>query len=194
MDKYVISPSLSPEDIRQAREKLDMTRAELASFIGCSARTIEYWETKADKITGPVVTLLEILLRKPAWVEKLTVPPPRGKVRVWYMHRHMVCSLIDVDEQQREIYVRDYVDDPLYRAFGVNPAPDFEDYENFLASRCFPPTRDKLKLELKMLDIPFYDPMMIIEKTDGRMADDQFWLKVERTYDTADRAEYQNLK
>ena len=38
---------------------------------------------------------------------------------------------------------------------------------------------DKMKLELDKLGIPFYDPMMIIEKTEGRMADDDFWLKIE---------------
>ena len=30
------------------------------------------------------------------------------------------------------------------------------------------------------LDLPFYDPLMIVEKTNGRMAEDQFWLKIER--------------
>ena len=50
-------------------------------------------------------------------------------------------------------------------AFGVNQLPTYEEYEEFLESRCFPKTRDKIKLELKRLDLPFYDPLMIIEKT-----------------------------
>ncbi len=70
-------------------------------------------------------------------------------------------------------------DDPLFRAFGVKLEPEYEDYEAFLESRCFPRTRDKMKIQLKELDIPFYDPLLIIEKTQGRMADDDFWLKVE---------------
>ena len=37
-----------------------------------------------------------------------------------------------------------------------------------------------MKIILKMLDIPFYDPMLIIEKTKGRMAEDDFWLEIER--------------
>ncbi len=39
--------------------------------------------------------------------------------------------------------------------------------------------RDKMKLILKDLNIPFYDPIMIIKKTEGRMAEDNFWIKIE---------------
>jgi putative transcriptional regulator len=44
----------------------------------------------------------------------------------------------------------------------------------------FPKTERQMKLELKRLGIPFYDPIMIIEKTEGRMAEDHFWIKIER--------------
>ena len=53
-------------------------------------------------------------------------------------------------------------------------------YEEFLESRCFPRSRDKMKLILRELDLPFYEPLMIIEKTQGRMAEDNFWIKIER--------------
>jgi putative transcriptional regulator len=33
---------------------------------------------------------------------------------------------------------------------------------------------------LDELDIPFYDPFLIIEKTQGRMSEDEFWLAIER--------------
>ena len=49
-----------------------------------------------------------------------------------------------------------------------------------LESRCFPRTRDKMKLILNELNIPFYDPYMIVEKTQGRMAEDDFWIKIEK--------------
>ena len=52
-------------------------------------------------------------------------------------------------------------------------------YEDFLKSRCFPETRDKLKLVLDDLNLPFYDPFMIIQKTEGKMAEDDFWIKIE---------------
>ena len=95
------------------------------------------------------------------------------------MYRDEICTIIDVDESRRLVEIKNYTDNLQYRAFGINTEPSFEDYEEFLESRCFPRTRDKMKLELDKLGIPFYDPMMIIEKTEGRMADDDFWLKIE---------------
>ena len=40
--------------------------------------------------------------------------------------------------------------------------------------------KERNMLELRELDLPFYDPMMIIEKTEGRMAEDDFWIRIER--------------
>ena len=67
----------------------------------------------------------------------------------------------------------------MYRAFGINDEPTYLDYLEFLESRCFPRTRDKMKLILDELDIPFYDPFMIVQKTQGRMAEDDFWIYIE---------------
>ena len=55
-----------------------------------------------------------------------------------------------------------------------------EDFKEFLESRCFPRTRDKMKLVLEDVGVPCYDPYLIIEKTEGRMAEDDFWLKIEK--------------
>lgn len=101
-------------------------------------------------------------------------------IRLWYMHKQSVCTLIDVNEVKREVRIFNYTDNMIFRAFGVVENPDFEMYQEFLESRCFPKTRDKMKLILKDLDLPFYDPFMIIEKTEGRMAEDDFWIRIER--------------
>jgi putative transcriptional regulator len=181
MDKYVMNQSLCGEDIRQVRNLLGMTQKEFASFVCASKRTVETWESKkGEEISGPIVPLVEILLRKPELAEKLELPADRWKLRLIYYYKHLVCSVIDVDEAKRRVRVRNYVHNPVFRAFGVNTEPEYEDYEEFLKSRCFPETRDKIKLELKRLGIPFYDPIMIIEKTEGRMAEDHFWLRIER--------------
>ena len=37
-----------------------------------------------------------------------------------------------------------------------------------------------MKIMLEGLGIPFYDPILIVEKTGGRMAEDDFWIKIER--------------
>lgn len=177
---YAINESITGEDIKRIRQILHMTQKEFAEFANCSRRAVENWETKDEPIKGPIVTLVEILMRKPEIVEKLKVEENHLKLRLWYMYENMVCTVIDVDEPKRIVKIRNYIDDPLFRAFGINTEPSFEDYEEFLRSRCFPESRDMIKLELKRLGIPFYDPILIIEKTEGRMADDKFWIRIER--------------
>ncbi len=80
------------------------------------------------------------------------------------------------------LYCSKYIDEMhvMRRAFDKIESPTYEQYEAFLESRCFPRSRDKMKIMLEELDLPFYDPLMIIEKTQGRMADDDFRLKAER--------------
>ncbi len=56
------------------------------------------------------------------------------------------------------------MDNVQFTAFGSNTEPRIADYEDFLESRCLPRPRDRIKLELKELDIPFYDPYLIIKK------------------------------
>ena len=46
----------------------------------------------------------------------------------------------------------------------------------------FPRSRDKMKLILRELDLPFYAPFLIIEKTKGKMAEDEQLDIVEELY------------
>ncbi len=92
----------------------------------------------------------------------------------------MLCSIIDVNDMTRQVILYNYTDNLLFRAFGKKEHPSYEDYEAFLESRCFPRTRDKMKLMLKEYDLPFYDPFLIVEKTGGRMEEDDFHLEIER--------------
>ena len=178
--KYVLADRLSGSEIRQMRETLEMSRREFAAFANCSLRTLERWEREDAEVSGPVVTLLEILARDRFMPKRLEYPAEALRLRLIYRKDYYVCTVIDVDEPRREVRIQNYVKDPLFRAFGVNQSPTYEDYEEFLESRCFPSTRDKLKLELKRLELPFYDPLMIIEKTEGRMVEDDFWIEIVR--------------
>lgn len=65
----------------------------------------------------------------------------------------------------------------LHRAFGVIEAPTWEDFNYFLKERCFPATRGNVKQLLRQMQIGGYDPLQIAEKTAGRMAEDNLWLK-----------------
>ncbi|WP_035783556.1 helix-turn-helix domain-containing protein [Butyrivibrio sp. MC2021] len=182
MGEYVTPDYISGNDIKLIRSVLGMTQKEFASFVNTSKRTVERWESSDEQITGPIVPLVDLLIKKNDYPESLRVPKMQYGLRLWYMYHDFVCTIIDIDELERKICIHNYFTNPFYRAFGINTEPSYEDYEEFLESRCIPETRDKLKLELKRLDIPFYDPIMIIEKTNGRMADDDFWIKIERNY------------
>lgn len=83
------------------------------------------------------------------------------------MYKNKPCTLIDV----KDCANKNYVDNVQFTAFGSNTEPSIADYEDFLESRCLPRSRDKIKLELKESDIPFYDPYLIVKKTQGRMAE-----------------------
>lgn len=110
----------------------------------------------------------------------LHLPQQKTTLHISYLFRDQLCSTIDVDEKNRKVQVTNYTDHFLKRAFGKVENPSYEQYEAFLESRCFPRSRDKMKLILRALDLPFYDPLMIIEKTEGRMAEDDFWIRIER--------------
>ncbi|MBQ8159741.1 MAG: hypothetical protein IJ083_03225 [Clostridia bacterium] len=107
------------------------------------------------------------------------IPERSSPLRLWYMYRETVCTVIDVDDGSRKVRVTNLQEHPLYRAFGVNECPSYEDYLEFLESRCFPRTRDKMELELQYLGLSAYDPIEIIGKTEGRMAGDEFWIRME---------------
>lgn len=178
--QYAISDELTSEDIKVIRRKLGFTQKELAQFVHVSVKTIERWESEKKSITGPIVPLVKILNENPRLEQDLRVPEKKELLRIWYMCKNDVCTIIDVNERLRYIRIYNYTNDLLKRAFGRIENPTFEQYEEFLESRCFPRSRDKMKLMLKELNIPFYEPLMIIEKTQGRMAEDDFWIRIER--------------
>ncbi len=179
MAKYVIPKTVKSEDIKMIRNILGMTQKEFAEFTNVSKRTVERWESTDEDISGPITVLLDMLIKDLELPEKLSIPGKKYRMRLWYMYHDFVCTIIDVDEAEQRVQIQNYFRNPIYRAFGVNTEPTYEDYQEFIKSRCFPESRDKLKLELKKLDIPFYDPIMIIEKTQGRMAEDDFWIRIE---------------
>lgn len=178
--EFILPDYITKEDLKRVRKKLHLTQKEFARFIKVSKSTVERWESSDEKITGPIVVLIKMLEEHPQYMESMKTPQKTMPLRLWYMYKEKVCTLIDVNEVKREVEIINYTDNIMYRAFGIVEAPNFEMYQEFLESRCFPRTRDKMKLILKDLDIPFYDPLLIIEKTEGRMAEDDFWIQIER--------------
>ena len=177
---FAIMQEISGMEIRNLRKKLSLSQSAFGRLANVSVQTIARWESSTEKISGPIVTLAKLLGEYPEIAVKFLIPEQKMPLRLWYMRNADVCTIIDVDEHHRKVEIYNYTTEKMNRAFGVREHPTYEDYEEFLESRCFPRTRDKMKLELKRLDLPFYDPLMIIEKTEGRMAEDDFWIKIEK--------------
>ena len=177
---FAVADYLSGEDIRSIRKKLYLTQREFAELANVSVKTVERWEAGEMPVTGPVVTLVKLLTEYPQIPDTYRILPRQYPMRLWYMYGQEICTVIDVDESSRLVKVYNYTNRYQYRAFGREEHPTFEQYEEFLESRCFPRSRDKMKWVLREMDLPFYEPLMIIEKTEGRMAEDDFWIKIER--------------
>lgn len=99
-------------------------------------------------------------------------------MRMQYMYEDELCTTIDIDYMNKKIYIQNHTDDIIHRAFGVVKKPSWTDFEQFLESRCLPRTRANVKSILRDMGLSFYDPIQIIEKTEGRMAEDKQWIKI----------------
>ena len=69
-------------------------------------------------------------------------------MRLKYMFQYRICTIIDVDEKNRNVQIWNYTRNPIYRAFGIKEHPTFQEYGEFLESRCFhrlPEARDRLQ-------------------------------------------------
>lgn len=99
-------------------------------------------------------------------------------IRLIYMYKQFPCTIIDVDYLNKTVKIQNRTDDVLHRAFGVDENPSWDDYENFLESRCFPRSREDIGNVLALMGLDSYDPMQIIRKTQGRISDDSQWIRV----------------
>ena len=88
------------------------------------------------------------------------------------------CTRIYADFTLQTITAENLTDNIIKTAFGVKLKPTWDDFLDFLEERCIPRQRDGLREYLDVLGIDEYDPFQIIQKTKGRMAEDQQWLKI----------------
>jgi len=77
-------------DVKQAREKLGFSQAELAQAIGVTGRTIQNWEAGVSAPKPPQVKAIERLLR--------ILPPP-----VEVKEPDTVSRLISIIESQQRV-------------------------------------------------------------------------------------------
>lgn len=100
-------------------------------------------------------------------------------VALSYYDAQTLCTKIAADYQEKTICIENYVSDVLKTAFGNNMEPTWEDYQSFLEERCIPKSRAGLREYLETIGVEEYDPLEIIKKTAGCMAEDQQWIEIE---------------
>ena len=145
-ERLFITPEYTTaEEIRKIRKELHLTQKEFAEFVNCSKPTVERWERSKEVIRGPIVTLLKMLKKYPEYEQEIKVPEKVWPLRIWYMYGLDVCTLINVNEQERKVKIKNYTDKIMFRAFGVVETPDYDQYLEFMESRCFPKSREEIR-------------------------------------------------
>ena len=91
----------------------------------------------------------------------------------------VLCTKICADFTDKTIVSENCTNNIVKTAFGNNMAPTWEDFQNFLEERCVPRSRSGVREYLETIGVEEYNPLEIIKKTEGRMAEDNQWIKLE---------------
>lgn len=147
---------LTETDVKNAIEmqKNGKTTAEIAQTFNVSRQTISKYLNKP--LNGNYVMRLD------------------------FMFRQKVCTEIYVNFADKKIKIVNRTNDIMKRAFGINENPDWNDFEQFLEERCFPKSRAFRKTILKKIGADGYDTLQILEKTGGRTAEDNQYVRFTR--------------
>ena len=100
-------------------------------------------------------------------------------MKLSYFDKETLCTTIIADMTEEVIHIENYTDRLIKTAFGKNLLPTWEDFQQFLEERCVPRARAGLREYLEAIGLEEYDPMEIIKKTEGRMAEDEQWIRIE---------------
>ena len=121
----------------------------------------------------------EITVRRKQTMQEYKDTHNRNKLlQLQFFHGDSLCTTILADETAEKVLIENHTSDPLYTAFGVNENPGWQDYQSFLEERCIPKSRAGLQEYLNAIGVDEYQPLEIIRKTKGRMAEDRSWLEV----------------
>ena len=99
-------------------------------------------------------------------------------LQFFYYDGDILCSLVAADFTDQTLCTENYVSDVIKTAFGNNEVPTWNDFQNFLEERCIPRARAGLREYLEAIGLDEYDPLEIIKKTSGRMAEDNQWIQI----------------
>lgn len=162
---------------KEARIKSGLTQKELSMVTDIDQAEISKIESGN---ANPSIKTLERLAQGMGMELRVSFEFPKQghRLRLEYYNGEILCSTIRVDETNHTVSVINHTDDVVHTAFGKNIDPSWEDYQDFLEERCIPRTREGLRDYLDAIGVAEYDPLSIIRKTDGRMAEDHQWIRV----------------
>jgi hypothetical protein len=96
-----------------------------------------------------------------------------------YYDGDKLCTKIYADFTDHTLKLENYIDKLEKTAFGANETPSWNDLMGFLEERCIPCGRAGLREYLESIGLDEYNPIEIIQRTSGRMAEDNQWLEIE---------------
>lgn len=97
-----------------------------------------------------------------------------------YYDKNKLCTVIYADFTDKTLRAENRTYNIIKTAFGANTTPDWEDFQVFLEERSVPRNREGIREYLEAIGVDEYEPFEIVKKTQGRMAEDEQWLKIEK--------------
>ena len=96
-----------------------------------------------------------------------------------YYNGETLCTTLCADFTDRAVRAENHTDRLVKTAFGKHVFPTWEEFWAFLEERCVPRDRAGLREYLEALGLDEYNPLEILQKTAGHMAEDDQWLELE---------------
>ena len=95
-----------------------------------------------------------------------------------YRDGRKICTRIFADFTDKTVCIENRTKNLVKTAFGKNTMPTWDDFMAFLEERCVPRERAGIREYLEALGLDEYDPLEIVMRTQGRMAEDDQWIEV----------------
>ena len=100
--------------------------------------------------------------------------------KLTYYDGDKICGIIIADFTDKTISYERLTDNMVKTPFGKKTTPNWNDFLQFLEERCISRNRAGLREYLEVLSLDKYEPMELVKKTEGRMAEDKQWIKTEK--------------
>lgn len=120
---------------------------------------------------SPHLSMDEFLEKKESLGHKL--------LKLEFYDGEILCTKIIADFTDETLSAENTTEHIVKTAFGKNEVPTWEDFQNFLEERCVPQSRSGIREYLETIGVEEYNPLDIIKKTSGKMAEDDQWIKLE---------------